>query len=94
MDKYGQTNSVLVFYIGLLKVFYSPETCFDKCHQYYCVCEGQIMLEKLWLSIIITFSLNLFLQISTFSENNIDTGKEQRIFTPEQILVKILPRSN
>ncbi|MGD1875456.1 MAG: hypothetical protein ACFB02_20660 [Mastigocoleus sp.] len=52
------------------------------------------MLEKLWLSIIITFSLNLFLQISTFSENNIDTGKEQRIFTPEQILVKILPRSN
>ncbi|MEM7553284.1 MAG: hypothetical protein AAF378_04155 [Cyanobacteria bacterium P01_A01_bin.84] len=50
------------------------------------------MLEKLWLSVIITFSLGLFLQISPLNENNVDTGHRQEISKPEQILVKILRR--
>lgn len=49
------------------------------------------MLEKLRLSAIITFSLGLFLQISAFSENNIDASNQQKISVPEQILAKILP---
>ena len=49
------------------------------------------MLEKLLLAVTITFSLNLFLQVRTPNQTNIDASYQQQTAKLPQMLVTTIP---
>lgn len=47
------------------------------------------MLEKLFLAVTITFSLNLFLQVQVPEKNNTDNNYRQQVETAPNIVVTL-----